>query len=209
MLFRMLDANETVPLRPAVLLDVDEVVVFQLRQVVFPEVSQRHRIVVRLLVPRVQFLLDESVLLGEDLVQRPLVRVQLRDRLLSDLAFRVGDRLFDESPRDRGQALARGHARRDPQAGDRLPRVSFGEVRDAPENVLVDGVRTESLASPPREDLRDRVLAVRVEVHAVGDADPGGDSLVEICEEVDLAVCDTDPRNSANLVEVVEDLVFP
>jgi len=63
-----------VPLRATVLLDVDEIVVFQLRQVILPEVPQRHRVVMRFLVARVQLLLNQPVLLGEDLVQRPLVR---------------------------------------------------------------------------------------------------------------------------------------
>ena len=41
---------------------------------------------------------------------------------------------------------------------------------------------------------------------AVGDADPGGDPVIEVREEVDLAVRDADPREAADLVEVVEDV---
>lgn len=47
----MVDADETVPLRTMTLLDVDEVVLLQLRQVVLSEVPQRHGVVALLLVP--------------------------------------------------------------------------------------------------------------------------------------------------------------
>lgn len=51
MVFRMVDADEVAPLRPAVRLDVDEVVLPWLRQVILSEVLQCHGIIVGLLIP--------------------------------------------------------------------------------------------------------------------------------------------------------------
>lgn len=61
-------------------------------------------------------------------------------------------------------------------------RVSSSETRDPREHVLVDGTRLEPRTGTVGEDLRDCVFAVGVEVHA------GGDSVVEVRKEVELAV---------------------
>jgi len=162
--------------------------------VVLAEISKRHRIVVSLPIPRVELLLDKSAFLGEDLVEGSLMAVQLRDRLLSDLALGARDRVLDETSRNRREALAGGHPRTDPQRRDSLSSISFGEARDPLKHVLVDGAGAEPFPGAPREDVSDRVLAVGVEVDTVGDANPGSDSVVKVCKEVDLTVRDADPR---------------
>ena len=72
-------------------------------------------------------------------------------------------------------------------------RASLWEARDLRRDVLVDGPKTESVTGAPGEDSRDRVLSIAVEAYAVGDAAPRSDPVVEVREEVDLAVRDTDP----------------
>jgi len=76
MLLWMVD-GEPVQLLPAGALGLDDVVVLQLREVVFAEVPDTHRGVVALGVLLVKLSLDQLALVAEQIVNDPLVVVEL------------------------------------------------------------------------------------------------------------------------------------
>src|SRR6056297_1049568 len=194
------------PVRPRTILPLGdhEPVVVHLREVVADR-PPRLRVVDPLGVAVVQVAGGEFALLLEDVVERALVWRELFDRLLADLVAALRDGRADDVRRDAVAAVLVGSPSRVPEDADGDPGVARGGVRDERQFLLVDGVLGQPPARPRAEDGDEFLEGVLVEGDADAGLQPARQPVVELGEQLLLAVGDEDRRDRGHPVEVVED----